>query len=55
MVTDHRDRATLHTKVEAKTSHSDPETPLIAHSLKERDRTEVGVRKRERKIKRGGE
>lgn len=42
-------------KVTPKTSLSDPEATLIAHSLKERDRTEEEVRKRERKIKRGGE
>lgn len=38
-----------------KTPLSDPETPLIAHSLKERDKTEEEFRKRERKIKSGGE
>lgn len=42
-------------KVKPKTSLSDPGTPPIAHSLKERDKTEGEVRKRERKIKRGGE
>lgn len=42
-------------KVNPKTSLSDPETPLITHSLKEREETEEEVRKRERKIKRGGE
>lgn len=42
-------------KVKLKTSHSDPEAPLITHSLKERDKTEEEFRKRERKIKRGGE
>lgn len=40
-------------KVKLKTSLSDPGTPLITHSLKEKDRTEEEVRKRERKIKRG--
>lgn len=36
-------------KVKSKTSLSDPETRLIAHSLKEGDKTEEEVRKRERK------
>lgn len=40
-------------KVKLKTSLSDPQTPLIAHSLKERDSTEEEAGKREWKIKRG--
>lgn len=39
-------------KVNPETSSSDPETRLITHSFKERDKTEDEGRKRERKIKR---
>lgn len=54
---DHRERERERhyiPRVNPETSLSDPETPLIAHSLKERDKTEEEVRKEGERSRGGG-
>lgn len=54
-MTDHRERVsdTTYQKSALTPPLSDPETPLIAHTLKERDKTEEEFRKRKRTIREG--